>query len=89
MTIEELYGKVLADDELKTSLAEAVKAGKVAEWASAQGVKATEEELLAYAKAAAAEGNELKDEDLEKVASGGYGTGILSAFFLGYCHMGD
>lgn len=31
MTIEELYGKVLADDELKTSLAEAVKAGKVAE----------------------------------------------------------
>lgn len=46
MTIEELYGKVLADDELKTSLAEAVKAGKVAEWASAQGVEATEEERL-------------------------------------------
>ena len=68
---------MLADDELKTSLAEAVKAGKVAEWASAQGVEATEEELLAYAKPAAAEDNELKDEDLEKVASGGYGTGIF------------
>ena len=30
MTIGELYGKVLADDGLKKSLAEAAKAGKVA-----------------------------------------------------------
>lgn len=31
MTIDELYGKVLADDELKASLTKAAKAGKIEE----------------------------------------------------------
>ena len=31
MTIDELYGKVLADDKLKASLTEAAKAGKIEE----------------------------------------------------------
>ena len=35
MTIEELYGKVLADDELKESLAKAVAEGTLAEWMAA------------------------------------------------------
>ena len=61
----------------------------MAAWAAAQGVEATEEELLAYAKAATAEGRELSDEDLGKVASGGYGTSVLSCFFVMYCHMGS
>ena len=35
MTIEELHGKVLADDELKKSLSEAMKEGTVLEWVAA------------------------------------------------------
>lgn len=53
MTIEELYGKLIADDEMKESFAEAIKAGTPMEWVKAQGVDAAEEELLAYVKAAA------------------------------------
>ena len=72
MTIEELYGRVMADDDLKAQLAQAASEGRVAEWAAAQGVEATEEELLAYVHAAAAGGQELTDEQLDKVAGGGY-----------------
>lgn len=78
MTIEELYGKVLADDELKAGLVEAAKAGTIAEWAAAQGVEATEEELLAYAKAAATQAQELTDEQLDKVAGGDYTQIVIS-----------
>ena len=74
---------MLADDELKTSLAEAVKAGKVAEWASAQGVEAPEEELLAYVRALREGGSELSADELEKVAGGtGYFEGVLSVVIM-------
>ncbi len=66
MTIEELYGKLIADDEMKESFAEAIKAGTPMEWVKAQGVDATEEELLAYVKAAAFQSGELSDEALDK-----------------------
>lgn len=74
MTVEELYGKVLADDELKASLTEAAKAGNIEAWVAAQGVEATEEELLAYVRAVAARSGELTDEQLDKIAGGGYGS---------------
>ena len=79
MTIEELYGKVLADDELKKSLNEALQAGTVLEWVAAQGVDATEEELSAYIKSIA-NSRELSDEELDKVAGGGYVTGTAQVF---------
>ena len=72
MTIEELYGKVLADDALKTQLGEAAKAGKLVEWVAEQGVETTEAEILAFVNAAAEGGSELSDEELDKVAGGGY-----------------
>lgn len=86
MTIDELYGKVIADDELKAELAEAAREGRVAEWAAAQGVEATEEELRAYAGAAADGGQELTEEQLDKVAGGGYTSGTVSvlSFFATY-----
>ena len=77
MTIEELYGKILADEKLKEEFAEAVKENRIAEWTATQGVEATEEELLAYARSLAEE-QELTDEQLEKLgASGGYLTEIV------------
>lgn len=63
---------MLADDTLKASLAEAIKEDKVLEWVAAQGVEATEEELLAYMKAVVAESGELTDEQLDEVAGGSY-----------------
>lgn len=65
MTIDELYGKVLADDELKASLTKAAKAGKIEEWVAAHGVEATEGELLTYVRAIATKSGELTDEQLD------------------------
>lgn len=93
MTIEELYGKVLADDGLKESLAKAAKDGMVVEWFAEQGVEATEEELLAYARTVAQglqDGQELSDDDLENVAGGvGYGSFMESFLYIAagqYCY---
>ena len=70
MTLEELYGKIMADDELKAGVAQAAKDGTVVEWAAAQGVETTEEEIRAFAKGAANE--KLSVEDVDKVAGGSY-----------------
>lgn len=87
MTIEELYGKVLADDALKAELAEAAANHTLGAWAAAQGVDATEEDLLAYAQAAMQE-QELTDDQLDQVAGGGYGSTTLSILtILIGCHV--
>ena len=71
MTVEELYGKVMADEELKQNSIAAVKDGKVYEWAKDQGVEGTREELIAYAKAALKDnGTVLSDEEISQVAGG-------------------
>jgi len=71
MTVEELYGKVMVDEELKQSFIAAVKDGKVYEWAKDQGVEGTKEELIAYAKAALKDsGTVLSDEEISQVAGG-------------------
>ena len=74
MTLEELYGKVVADDELKEAFSEAVKDGKAAEWAAAQGVEATNEEIAAFVEGTANE--KLSIDDVDQVAGGGYGSVI-------------
>lgn len=73
MKLDELYEKVLADDELKQSLAAAAEKGEIAAWAAKQGVEATEDELRAYAyhaQAKTADDAELTDEELEEVVGG-------------------
>lgn len=71
MTVEELYGKVMADEELKQSFIAAVKDGKAYEWAKDHGVEGTKEELIAYAKAALKDsGTVLSDEEISQVAGG-------------------
>ncbi len=68
MTIDELYGKVIADEDLKAEFAKAASDGKIAEWVAAQGVAATEDEIIAYAKAAA--NKKLALDDVNNVAGG-------------------
>lgn len=73
MTLDELYNKVLADDELKQSLAKAVEEGNIVAWAAEQGVEATEDDLRAYAlhaQASSADGADLTDDELAEVAGG-------------------
>lgn len=77
MTLEELYGKIMADDALKTEVAQAAKDGKLVEWAAAQGVEATEEELSAFMKGT---GNEkLSLDDIDSVAGGNYLTKVVES----------
>ena len=55
MTLEELYGKIMADKGLQAEVAKATEDGSLLEWVKAQGVETTAEELAAFAEAA---GNE-------------------------------
>ena len=68
MTIEELYGKIMADDALREDFAKAAESGDIAEWAKGQGVEATEDEIVAFAKSKADEKLDLGDVD--QVAGG-------------------
>ncbi len=81
MTLEELYGKIMADDELKAGVAQAAEDGKLVEWAAAQGVETTEEELAAFMQGAANE--KLSVDDVDKVAGGSYGS--VAASFVTIC----
>ena len=73
MTLDELYKKALADDELKKSLAKAAEEGNIVAWAAEQGVETTEDDLRAYALHAQASSEgaaDLTDEELAEVAGG-------------------
>ena len=77
MTIEELYGKIMADDALKEAAAKAAEAGNIAAWAKEQGVEATEDEIVAFVKGQSDEKLDLGDVD--QVAGGGY-TSVMDTF---------
>ena len=68
MTIEELYDKIVADDELKEAAAKAAESGNIAEWAREQGVEATEDEIVAFVNARSDE--KLDIDDVDEVAGG-------------------
>ena len=68
MTIEELYDKIVADDELKEAAAKAAESGDIAEWAKEQGVEATEDEIAAFLQGKADAKLDLGDVD--QVAGG-------------------
>ena len=71
-TLQKFYEEVKASDDLKKSLAEAVKSGKVTEFLKANGCDATADELKEFVagKAAQDRGIELSEEELEMVAGG-------------------
>ena len=81
MTIEELYGKIMADDELREDFARAAESGDIAAWAKEQGVEATEDEIVAFAKGQSDEKLDLGDVD--QVAGGDYDDCVRSLRLTG------
>ncbi len=84
MTLQEMYDKVMASDELKKSFAEAAQdKGKLEAWLKANGSNATVTEVGEFLKAKQASG-EVSDEELENVAGGidNCGHGTFSVFTL-------
>ena len=67
-TVEELYGEIIADEELKKRFAEAEKNGKTTEFIRELGCGANDEEISSFlAKLSYAE---LSDDELDNVAGG-------------------
>jgi len=69
-TIQELYTKVMANQELKEKFIEAAKAGKQADFLKEHGCEASVEEVAAFLKAQAEEDAPLSMDQLENSASG-------------------
>ena len=70
MTIEALYKKIIASDELKAAFAEAVKAQKLDEFLKSQGCDATGAEIMDFLKSLQKAEGELADDELSAVAGG-------------------
>ena len=77
MTIEELYGKIMADDELREDFAKAAESGTIAAWAKEQGVEATEDEIAAFVQGKADE--KLDMSDVDQVAGGSNYSAIVKS----------
>ncbi len=78
MTLQDLYNKVMASDELKKSFAEAAQdKGKLAAWLKANGSDATVEQVGEFLKANQGSG-EVSDDELESVAGGGVSHGGIT-----------
>lgn len=70
MTIEALYKRIIASDELKSAFVEAVKAQKLGDFLKAQGCEATEAEVVDFLKSLRKGEGELADDELNSVAGG-------------------
>lgn len=75
-TLEEFFTPEMSE-ELKTKFVEAVKADKVNEFFVEQGVDATVDDFIAFAKKKAAESGKLSDEQLDAVAGGSVGSTVI------------
>ncbi len=90
MSLQELYDKVMASDELKKSFAEAAQdKGKLEAWLKENGSDATIEQLGDFLKAKQTSG-EVSDDELESVAGGSSSLGVTfdTVFSVGTFGMG-
>lgn len=73
-TLQELYGEIIASDELKRTFVEAMKANKLDDFLKLHDCEATEEEIQEFIETKAAEDApiELSDDELERVAGGSF-----------------
>ena len=82
MTIEELYGKIMADDALKEAAAKAAEAGNILDWVKQQGVEATEDEIVAFVKGQS--DAKLDVSDANQVAGGSNEHALVSMLMSMY-----
>ncbi len=85
MTLQELYSKVMASEELKRSFAEAAQdKGKLEAWLKANGSNATVAEVGEFLKAQQTSG-EVSDDELESVAGGNLSVDVT---LISVCTIG-
>ncbi len=72
MSLQELYSKVMASEELKRSFAEAAQdKGKLEAWLKSNGSDATAEQVGEFLRSRSGQtGGEISDDELENVAGG-------------------
>lgn len=85
MTIEALYKKIIASDELKAAFAEAVKAQKLDEFLKSQGCDATGAEIMDFLKSLRKGEGELADDELSAVAGGCNSTEAIYSMTVAFC----
>ena len=74
-TLEELYGEVMASDELKAQLAEVTDGEGLAAFAAANGVETTAEDALVFLAGKSSPSRELSADELDAAAGGKETTG--------------
>ena len=67
-TMQELYSEIVASDELKKAIVEAMKANELEDFLKAHGCEATEEEIQEFIEAKAAEDTPIELSDEERAA---------------------
>ena len=70
MTLEELYAKAIADENLKKEFFDAANKGNLAEFLAANGCEASAEEAEEFVTAKKNQTGELDDDELDTVAGG-------------------
>lgn len=85
MTIEALYKKIIASDELKAAFAEAVKAQKLDEFLKSQGCDAAGAEIMDFLKSLQKAEGELADDELSAVAGGCNSTEAIYSMTVAFC----
>ena len=85
MTIEALYKRIIASDELKSAFIEAVKAQKLDEFLKSQGCEATGAEVVDFIKSLRKGEGELADDELSAVAGGCNSTEAIYSMTVAFC----
>ena len=85
MTIEALYKKIIASDELRAAFIEAVKAQKLDEFLKSQGCEATGAEIMDFLKSLQKAEGELADDELSAVAGGCNSTEAIYSMTVAFC----
>lgn len=85
MTIEALYKRIIASDELKSAFAEAVKAQKLDEFLKSQGCDAAGAEIMDFLKSLQKAEGELADDELNSVAGGCNSTEAIYSMTVAFC----
>lgn len=85
MTIEALYKRIIASDELKSAFIEAVKAQKLDEFLKSQGCDAAGAEIMDFLKSLRKGEGELADDELNSVAGGCTSTEAIYSMTVAFC----